>query len=299
MIWKVSYASPKGPGSPISVRWMIRWPAAMNMYADGDALSWALFDHIPAVTRISLHVPTPPEIVVARTAVRQGTGFTYRNRPAVRAGETFPDTLRCEATIHRDDAAKGEVGFLLEYSSSPGSSVTPLRDVLKFRQARDADLPTVRAFDRDADGTRAASLEILQKRMNTWSDAITLGTVGGEVIGYLHAGALSESRTVLDSFESVASELLVGHVEPDLHYLSFLTVARPFRRLGLGSALLKHALTRARRDPKIRTVLLVAKPELEDWYRRFGFGRDRVVQNFVRGTDGILMRCDISRPNQG
>ncbi len=78
---------------------------------------------------------------------------------------------------------------------------------------------------------------------------------------------------LLRAFQEPVGCIALEQPEPDLCYLGRLAVLPPFRRHGLGRALVDHAIAKARQLGARRVVLgiISAQAELREWYERQGF----------------------------
>jgi len=140
-------------------------------------------------------------------------------------------------------------------------------DALRIRQVQIDDLDACCQIEAACfSPTEAASRASVATRIKIFPQGFRVAERGGQVVGQINSGA-----TDRDDITDEAFKQLRGH-EPDGRNLVVfsLSVLPDYRGQGIAGRLLNHFLWQAKEDGRA-AVLLLCKPELIPYYRRFGF----------------------------
>lgn len=138
--------------------------------------------------------------------------------------------------------------------------------VLTIRDARVDDVPAVAALEQASyPADEAATPAMLAYRLQVAGDAFLVAVdEAGAVVGFVcatRAPGATLTHASLHHHDPAGESLCVHSV----------VVAAEARRRGLGSALVRAVVARARELPGVRRVLLICKAPLVELYRRAGF----------------------------
>jgi ribosomal protein S18 acetylase RimI-like enzyme len=147
------------------------------------------------------------------------------------------------------------------------ASTRYLARVTTTRSARLDDLPRVAALEQASyPADEAATADMLAWRLTVAGDAFLVATGdAGEVVGFVcgtRAPGASLTHESLRHHDPAGESLCVHSV----------VVAPEARRRGIGSALVRAVVARARELSGVRRVLLICKEPLIELYRATGFG---------------------------
>lgn len=135
-----------------------------------------------------------------------------------------------------------------------------------IRPARPDDLARVAALEQASyPAAEAATRDMLAMRLAVAGDAFLVATdAAGEVLGFVCGTRAPGARLTHETMHGhdPAGESLCVHS---------VVVAHAARRRGVGSALVRAIVARARDLPGVRRVLLICKAPLIDLYRAAGF----------------------------
>jgi ribosomal protein S18 acetylase RimI-like enzyme len=162
--------------------------------------------------------------------------------------------------------------------------------VTTIRDALEADLPRVAALEAASyPADEAASPAMLTYRLQVAPESFLVATdAAGTVIGFVcgtRAPGATLTHASLHHHDPAGESLCVHSV----------VVAAEARRRGLGLALTRAVVARARALPGVRRVLLICKQPLIELYRRAGFTLDGPSDVVVGRDPWFAMAHDLGR----
>jgi ribosomal protein S18 acetylase RimI-like enzyme len=137
---------------------------------------------------------------------------------------------------------------------------------LRIRQVTGHDLERCTAIEAACYGPEGATRERIEKRIAQYPQGFLVAELRGRLVGFVNSGCTYKDDITDEEFKD-----LVGHDPSGRNIVIFSLAVHPdFQKRGISSDLMQRFIQRSQELGK-KCILLLCKPDLIDYYRKFGF----------------------------